>query len=254
MTPRHAALVLADAAAGGTIDGSDGARVTFEPGSLVDAAGAAVVGAVEVSITPIDVAANVRAFPGKFEGTRPTGQQGLIESYGTAEFILTQGGSAGPARAGPQGDDRDPDLHREEPRRQRGQGRRPLPALVAQRAHRHLDRGRQRQRRRRGVAERLRAARRGHALLLVEPRPVPVPDRQAEAEVPGRHQCRRHPRRPDRHRPLLARRHRAGAAGALRAARRRQRPQAHPRRAAYPAHPDLGGRGLHAGRAAARSC
>ena len=93
MTPRMAAATLADAAAGGTIDGSDGARVSFEPGSLVDAAGAPVIGAVQVSITPIDVAANVRAFPGKFEGTRPTGQQGLIESYGTAEFILTQGGA-----------------------------------------------------------------------------------------------------------------------------------------------------------------
>jgi hypothetical protein len=93
MTPRMAAATLADAAAGGTIDGSDGARVSFEAGSLVDAAGAPVVGAVQVAITPIDVAANARAFPGKFEGTRPSGQQGLIESYGTAEFILTQDGS-----------------------------------------------------------------------------------------------------------------------------------------------------------------
>jgi hypothetical protein len=92
MTPRMAAATLADAAAGGTIDGSDGARVSFEAGSLVDAAGAPVVGAVQVGITPIDVAANARAFPGKFEGTRPSGQQGLIESYGTAEFILTQAG------------------------------------------------------------------------------------------------------------------------------------------------------------------
>ena len=48
---------------------------------------------MQVAITPIDVAANARAFPGKFEGTRPSGQQGLIESYGTAEFILTQDGS-----------------------------------------------------------------------------------------------------------------------------------------------------------------
>lgn len=94
MTPRMAPATLADAAAGGTLTGRDGARVSFEPGSLVDGAGAPVVGAIEVSITPVDVAANVRAFPGRFEGTRPTGEQGLIESYGTAEFILSQGSAA----------------------------------------------------------------------------------------------------------------------------------------------------------------
>ena len=93
MTPRLASATLADAAAGGTITGSDGASVVFEAGSLVNAAGAAVTGPVDVTITPIDVAANVRAFPGKFEGTRPTGEQGLIESYGTAEFVLTQAGA-----------------------------------------------------------------------------------------------------------------------------------------------------------------
>lgn len=93
MQPRETPLVLASAAAGGALLGRDGARVTFEPGSLVDAAGNAVSGPVEVSITPVDVGRNVTAFPGRFTGTRPTGEQGLIVSYGTVEYALSAGGA-----------------------------------------------------------------------------------------------------------------------------------------------------------------
>ncbi|MEP6739457.1 MAG: PKD domain-containing protein [Caldimonas sp.] len=93
MGVREAALTLADAAAGGTLSGKDGARVTFAPGTLVDSAGAAAAGAVDVTITPIDVAANLRAFPGRFAGVRTTGESGLIMSYGTVEFALSQGGA-----------------------------------------------------------------------------------------------------------------------------------------------------------------
>jgi hypothetical protein len=94
MTARRASSTLADGAAGGTVTGSDGAKVTFDAGSLQQADGTPVSGPVDVTLTPIDVAANGRAFPGRFEGTRTTGQQGLIESYGTAEFLLSQGGAA----------------------------------------------------------------------------------------------------------------------------------------------------------------
>lgn len=93
MQPRETALVLASAAAGGTLVGRDGATVVFEPGSLVDAAGNPVTGPVQVSMTPVDVGRNVAAFPGRFSGTRPTGETGLIVSYGTVEYALSAGGA-----------------------------------------------------------------------------------------------------------------------------------------------------------------
>jgi PKD repeat protein len=93
MQPREPALTLPSAAAGGTLTGKDGGRVTFGPNSLVDANGNPVTGAVQVSITPVDVAANPRAFPGRFAGLRTDGQQGLLLSYGTMEVILSAGGA-----------------------------------------------------------------------------------------------------------------------------------------------------------------
>ena len=90
MIAREAAQTLADAAAGGTLAGKDGARITLPPASLVDASGNPVSGPVQVSMTPVDVAAEARAFPGRFEGVGPDGGEGLILSYGTVEYILTQ--------------------------------------------------------------------------------------------------------------------------------------------------------------------
>jgi PKD repeat protein len=93
MLQREAALTLADAAAGGTLTGKDGAKVTFPPGALVNAAGQPVSGPVQVNMTPVDVGANPAAFPGRFAGLRSTGQQGLLLSYGTVEYVLTAAGS-----------------------------------------------------------------------------------------------------------------------------------------------------------------
>jgi PKD repeat protein len=90
MIAREAAQTLPDAATGGTLAGKDGARITLAPGSLVDASGNPVSGPVQVSMTPVDVAAEARAFPGRFEGVGPDGSEGLILSYGTVEYILTQ--------------------------------------------------------------------------------------------------------------------------------------------------------------------
>ncbi len=90
MIAREAAQTLPDAAAGGTLAGRDGARIILAPGSLVDAGGNPVSGPVQVSMTPVDVAAEARAFPGRFEGVGPDGNEGLILSYGTVEYILTQ--------------------------------------------------------------------------------------------------------------------------------------------------------------------
>jgi len=92
MAPREPELTLADAAAGGTLTGKDGASVAFAPGSIVDAAGVPVSGPVQVAMTPIDVAADVRSFPGRFEGLRQDGSSGLILSYGTVEFALSAAG------------------------------------------------------------------------------------------------------------------------------------------------------------------
>ena len=93
MLAREAPLTLASAAAGGTLTGKDGVKVTFAPNTLVDVNGAAVTGAVQVSMTPVNVATNLRAFPGRFEGVGTTGEQGMIVSYGTVEYALSAGGS-----------------------------------------------------------------------------------------------------------------------------------------------------------------
>lgn len=93
MLAREAALTLPSAAAGGELVGKDGAKVSFAPNSLVDAAGNPVSGPVQVSMTPVDVVDNLRAFPGRFEGLRPSGAQGLLLSYGTVEFVLSAEGA-----------------------------------------------------------------------------------------------------------------------------------------------------------------
>jgi PKD repeat protein len=94
LMPRAAAQVLADAATGGSLSGSDGSRLELPAGSLVDAAsGAAISGPVQVQMTPVDVnGAALAAFPGRFEGFNPDGSRTPIVSYGTVEFVLTQDG------------------------------------------------------------------------------------------------------------------------------------------------------------------
>jgi PKD repeat protein len=93
MLAREAALTLADAAAGGTVAGKDGATLVVPANALVDASGQPVSGAVHVSVTPVDVGSEVRNFPGQFQGLRASGARGLIESYGTVEFVLHQNGA-----------------------------------------------------------------------------------------------------------------------------------------------------------------
>lgn len=93
MLAREAPLTLADAAAGGTLTGKDGAVITIPANALVDAAGNPVTGAVQVNVTPVNVGANPAAFPGMFQGFQPTGARGLIASYGTVEYVLTRNGA-----------------------------------------------------------------------------------------------------------------------------------------------------------------
>jgi PKD repeat protein len=93
MLPRAPAQTLADAAVGGTVSGAQGARLTLPANALVKADGSAVTGAVQVSITPVDINNDsLAAFPGRFAGVNGDGSHTPIVSYGTAEFVLTQAG------------------------------------------------------------------------------------------------------------------------------------------------------------------
>jgi hypothetical protein len=93
MLPRETPLLLADAAAGGTLDGKHGARVVIPANALVDTNGNAVTGAVDVSVSPLDVTEEPSAFPGRCEGVRTDGAQGLLVTHGTVEYALDQNGT-----------------------------------------------------------------------------------------------------------------------------------------------------------------
>ncbi|NJK42736.1 MAG: hypothetical protein HC937_03530, partial [Aquincola sp.] len=93
MRPRDAALTLADAAVGGSLTGRDGAAVTLPANALVNAAGTAVSGAVQIAMTPVDVTARgAGGFPGGFDGVQQNGIATPIVSFGTTEYVLTAGG------------------------------------------------------------------------------------------------------------------------------------------------------------------
>jgi hypothetical protein len=93
MRVREAAQTL-DASTGGVLTGADGARIEVAGGTLVDAeTGALLSGLVEIAMTPIDVSSDeIDAFPGRFVGIATDGSSSLIATYGTTEFVLTQGG------------------------------------------------------------------------------------------------------------------------------------------------------------------
>lgn len=89
---REAAVPLADAAAGGALLGKDGTRLILPPGSLVGGTGAPVAGAVQVAMTPVDVtSAALPAFPGSFSGVLQDGTESPIVTFGTVEFVPSQG-------------------------------------------------------------------------------------------------------------------------------------------------------------------
>ncbi len=93
MRTRDAALTLPDAAAGGSLTGRDGALLSLPPNALVTGAGAAVTGAVQIAITPVDVTQDAAGgFPGGFTGLAQNGIATPIVSFGTTEYVLTSGG------------------------------------------------------------------------------------------------------------------------------------------------------------------
>ena len=90
LTPRDAAQALADAHAGGSLAGRAGALLTLPADALVDGAGAAVTGPVQISLTPVDVTRpGAGGFPGRFDGIEADGAQTPIVSFGTVEFMLS---------------------------------------------------------------------------------------------------------------------------------------------------------------------
>ena len=127
------ALTLADAAAGGTLVGRTAQPSSSLP-ALVDAAGAPVRGPVQVAITPIDVAADVRSFPGRFEGPAHDGRAGPHRSA-TAPSSSPSRRAGQPVQLAPgrSATIEIPIYIGEASRRQRGQGRRRHAALVARR-------------------------------------------------------------------------------------------------------------------------
>jgi hypothetical protein len=92
LRPRDAALTLADATAGGTLAGRDGASITLPANALVNGAGTAADGAVQIAMTPVDVTApGAGGFPGSFDGIKADGTTTPIVSFGTVEFVLSSG-------------------------------------------------------------------------------------------------------------------------------------------------------------------
>ena len=94
MLRQEPALTLADATAGGTLSGKDGAEISLPANALVTASGAAVSGAVQISLTPVDVTQpRAGGFPGRFEGINADASISPIVSLGPTEFVLTQNGA-----------------------------------------------------------------------------------------------------------------------------------------------------------------
>lgn len=92
LLPRDPVVSLADASAGGTVNGRLGAKLELPADGLRASNGSAVVGSVDVAVTPINLDANLEAFPGEFVGITPTGTSGIISSFGVVEYELSQGG------------------------------------------------------------------------------------------------------------------------------------------------------------------
>ena len=81
-----------DAAAGGEVTTTRGAKVVVPANALVDKNGAPVTGMVEVSLTPIDPSNldEVAAAPGDFLATQG-GQPTMLESFGMVDITIRKG-------------------------------------------------------------------------------------------------------------------------------------------------------------------
>ncbi len=92
---RRGPVISIDAGQPVDVAGSHGARVALAANTLVDADGNPVSGAVELTITPVDVSDDdeLGVFPGAFAGIDASGNTApVIMSYGTVEYRFTQNG------------------------------------------------------------------------------------------------------------------------------------------------------------------
>lgn len=95
MRMRDPSLSLADAAAGGTLDGRDGARLSLPPNGLAGRDGSNIAGAVQAALTPVDATERGGGgFPGSFDGLTAEGDFTPIVSFGAVEYALTAGGQS----------------------------------------------------------------------------------------------------------------------------------------------------------------
>lgn len=83
-----------DATAGGTVEADRGAKVTVPAGALVDKAGVAVTGQVDVHLTPLDpsVPAELAAYPGDLRALDKGGAAVQLESFGVLDVTIRKDG------------------------------------------------------------------------------------------------------------------------------------------------------------------
>lgn len=89
LKPQAAAVTL-NASTGGTVMGASGAQVSFPANALVNSAGQAVTGNVQVSVTPTTKADST--FPGGGAALDENGAETLLFTYGMLNVQITQGG------------------------------------------------------------------------------------------------------------------------------------------------------------------
>src|SRR6056297_912347 len=93
MVPLEEPQVITAIETGTDRTGKFGTRVSLPVDALVDSNGDVVTGDVELSMTPLDVSSDeIFAFPGGFDGLRPTGELGQLVSFGVADYTFTQNG------------------------------------------------------------------------------------------------------------------------------------------------------------------
>ena len=94
MRARDAAIEIADAENGFMKRSRDGVMVDIPFDALMRPDSTMATGPVQVAMTPVDVTDidEVRTFPGRFAGVRPTGNEALLLSLGTAEYAFEQNG------------------------------------------------------------------------------------------------------------------------------------------------------------------
>jgi uncharacterized lipoprotein YbaY len=85
---------LASAESGGSVSGVDGVGLDVPAGAFVDASGNVITGAVDVYMSPVDVTDEraVRSFPGEFQGVDENDNEGLLASFGVADYRFFQNG------------------------------------------------------------------------------------------------------------------------------------------------------------------